>query len=135
MRRACRGTAPRTSGQYPEPDPELCSPDDLPRADCRPFGPTTAGLSALGTRVQRARLSERNSRAGEAEWAFTAPLGVWERGAHDAGCWAPRGEDRRTRFGRAAPGRAGSRQQWGDSAGWRAWDRQDAAPARTFRSG
>ena len=50
MRRACRGTAPRTSGRHPEPDPEL-SPRRPPASRLRtvrpsirrPFGPGHPG--------------------------------------------------------------------------------------------
>src|SRR4029453_13753941 len=84
MRRACRGTAPRTSGQHPEPDPDLSS---LRLTTSR--GPT-ADRPALQPRALRpwaleckGRVSaRRNSWAGEGGWvglAFTLPLGAWEQ--------------------------------------------------------
>src|SRR5215467_11890620 len=56
----CRRTAAPTSGDHPEPHPDLCSPTgpDLRERGCGTFGPTFAGLSALATGVHRASLSE-----------------------------------------------------------------------------
>src|SRR6516225_919058 len=56
----CRRAAALTSGDHPEPDPDLSSPGDpdLRERGCRTFGPTFAGHPALATRVHRASLRE-----------------------------------------------------------------------------
>src|SRR5215475_9894265 len=99
----CRRAAALTSGDHPEPHPDLCSPPALISASA------AAGLSALATGVHRASLSEGGGKVPTgAGW----PQGsrcyrARETGGCDSAYRALGGEGRRAWFARAALGRAG----------------------------
>src|SRR6516225_6260214 len=96
----CRRPATLTSGDHPEPDPDLSSPGNpgLREPHCRTFGPAFAGHSALAVRVQRTSLS-KGGIYGTTPGGLKAPrcrLGAKQEG--EAAYWAFGGEGRRARF-------------------------------------